>query len=76
MKELRKVIAENLQLEDVPVQLQESDRLFADLNIDYAFTPKTTFTLYLAAAKGDEVIDSIYAGRSGTMAYFEVLRRF
>lgn len=50
--------------------------LVADLNIDYAFTSKTTFTLYFAAAKGDDVIDSIYAGRSGTMAYFEVLRRF
>ncbi|MGZ8867833.1 MAG: alginate export family protein [Thermoanaerobaculia bacterium] len=50
--------------------------LVADLNVDYAFTSKTTFTLYLAAANGDDVIDAIYAGKSGTMAYFEVLRRF
>ena len=50
--------------------------LVADLNIDYALTSKTTFTLYFAAAKGDDVVDSIYAGRSATMAYFEVLRRF
>lgn len=48
----------------------------ADLNVDYAFTPKTTFTLYLAAAKGGDVINALYAGKSGTVAYFEVLRRF
>lgn len=50
--------------------------LVADLNVDYAFTPKTTFTLYFAAARGNDVIDAIYGGRSATMAYFEVLRRF
>jgi len=50
--------------------------LVGDLNIDYALTSKTTLTLYLAAARGGDVIDSIYSGQSATMAYFEVLRRF
>lgn len=44
--------------------------------MDYAFTSKTTFTAYLATAKGDDVIDAIYAGKRGTMAYFEVMREF
>ncbi|WP_261807685.1 phosphopantetheine-binding protein [Paenibacillus sp. N3.4] len=34
MKELRTVMVENLELEGVPERLQDSDRLYEDLNID------------------------------------------
>lgn len=34
MKELRTIMVQNLELEDVPEELKESDRLIEDLNFD------------------------------------------
>ena len=47
-----------------------------DLSVDYAWTPKTSFTFYGAFAAGDDVVDSIFAGSGGRYLYFEVTRKF
>ena len=59
-----------------PSNGHDSLALVADLNVEYALAPRTTLTFYLAGARGGDVIDSIYAGRSGMMAYVEILQRF
>lgn len=47
-----------------------------DLSVDYAINPKTSLTLYVAAANGGDVVDRIFAGKDARYVYFEVMRRF
>lgn len=47
-----------------------------DLSVDYALTPKTSFTAYAAYAKGGDVVDAIFEGENARYMYLEVTRRF
>lgn len=47
-----------------------------DLNADYALNPKTTISAYAAIARGGDVVSAIFDGRTGSLVYAEVTRRF
>jgi len=47
-----------------------------DLGIDYALSPKTSFTLYGGFAQGGDVVDAIFDSDDARLVYFEVTRRF
>lgn len=47
-----------------------------DLSVDYAFNPKTNFTLYIGKADGGAVVHNIFNDDSARFIYLEVLRRF
>lgn len=60
-----------------PANRQDDLATTIDVSVDYAFNPKTTFTVYLATAKGGGVVERIYpSGANARYAYVEVLRRF
>jgi hypothetical protein len=47
-----------------------------DLSADYTIDAKTSVTAYVSAAKGGQIVRSIFAGRRGSLAYIEITRRF
>jgi hypothetical protein len=48
-----------------------------DLSADYALNPETTLSLYIATARGGDVIERIYPrGKNATFGYVEFTRRW
>lgn len=47
-----------------------------DISFDYNPNPRTSFGLYFGQAFGGDVIDNIFDGDKGSLAFFEFTRRF
>jgi hypothetical protein len=47
-----------------------------DASIDYALTPKTTLTGYIGLARGEAIVENIFAGDEAAYVYLELTRRF
>ena len=47
-----------------------------DVSVDYAMSPKTSFSAYAGLARGGDVVEAIFSDDAASFLYLEVTRRF